>query len=84
DAVFILHPDGEHQIEPGAYLSVCYNGDCRQNQIYVPQLIQHARDHSMTILGPMLELLWIDVHATMYEQEQVTELQLKVGETSPT
>lgn len=27
----------------------------------------------------MLELLWIDVHATMYEQEQVTELQLKVG-----
>ena len=38
----------------------------------------------MTILGPMLELLWIDVHATMYEQEQVTELQLKVGETSPT
>ena len=27
----------------------------------------------MTILGPMLELLWIDVHATMYEQEQVTD-----------
>lgn len=83
-AVFILHPDGGHQTEPGAHLSVCYSRGCRQNQIYVSQLIQYIRDHSMMIPGSTLELLWIDIRATTYEQGQVTELQLKVGEASPT
>ena len=78
DAVFILHPDGEHHIEAGSYLSVCYCGSFRQTRTYVPQLLQYARDNGMAIRGPLLELLWIDIHTTKHVEEQVTELQLKV------
>lgn len=78
DAVFILHPDGEHCIEKGSYLSVCYSGNFRQTRSFVPQLLKYARDHSMTVCGPLLELLWIDVHTTKHVKEQVTELQLNV------
>ena len=78
DAVFILHPDGEHRIEAGSYLSVCYCGSFRQTRTYVPQLLQYARDNGMAIRGPLLELLWIDIHTTKHVEEQVTELQLKV------
>ena len=78
DAVFILHPDGEYHIEEGSYLSVCYCGSFRQTRTYVPQLLQYAKDHNMTVRGPLLELLWIDIHTTKHVEEQVTELQLKV------
>ena len=78
DAVFILHPDGEHCIGEGTYLSVCYSGNFRQTRTYVPRLLDYAREHSMNIRGPLLELLWIDVHTTKHVEEQVTELQLKV------
>ena len=78
DAVFILHPDGEHCIGKGTYLSVCYSGNFRQTRTYVPRLLDYAREHSMNIRGPLLELLWIDVHTTKHVEEQVTELQLKV------
>lgn len=78
EAVFILHPDGEHRIEEGTYLSVCYSGSFRQTRTYVPQLLQYARDHSMAVRGPLLELLWIDIHTTKHVEEQVTELQVLV------
>lgn len=60
DAVFILHPDGEHCIGKGTYLSVCYSGNFRQTRTYVPRLLDYAREHSMNIRGPLLELLWIE------------------------
>ena len=78
DAVFILHPEGEYTLEKGSYLSVCYNGDCSQNQRYVPLLFSYAKKEGMNPVGPLLELLWIDTHTSKYPQEQVTELQLQV------
>ena len=51
----------------------------RRTRTYVPQLLAFAREHSMNIRGPLLELLWIDVHTTKHVEEQVTELQLKVA-----
>ena len=59
-------------------VSVCYCGSFRQTRTYVPQLLQYARDNGMAIRGPLLELLWIDIHTTKHVEEQVTELQLKV------
>ena len=78
EAVFLLHPEGEHSIEAGTYLSVCYSGSFRQTRRFVPQLLQYARDHGMAACEPLLELLWIDNHTTKHVEEQVTELQLKV------
>lgn len=78
DAVFILHPEGEHTIEEGSYLSVCYRGDCGQNQDYVPRLFSYAIEKDMKISGPLLELLWVDVHTSRHPEEQITELQLKI------
>ena len=54
------------------------SGNFRQTRTYVPRLLDYAREHSMNIRGPLLELLWIDVHTTKHVEEQVTELQLKV------
>ena len=79
EAVLLLHPEGEHSIEAGTYLSVCYSGSFRQTRRFVPQLLQYARDHGMAACGPLLELLWIDNHTTKHVEEQVTELQLKVA-----
>lgn len=78
DAVFILHPGGEHCLEAGLYLSVCYRGDCSQNERYVPMLLQYARSHGLVPHGLLLELLWIDIHTSRYMEEQVTEIQLLV------
>lgn len=78
DAVFILHPEGEHTIEAGSYLSVCYRGDCGQNQHYIPLLFSYAEEKGMNVNGPLLELLWIDIHTSKHPNEQITELQLKV------
>lgn len=78
DAVFILHPKGEHEIEGGTFLSVCYSGDCSQNNIYIPQLFEYAKNSGFTVCGPLLELLWIDIHTSRYPSEQLTELQLQV------
>lgn len=77
-SVFILHPDGEYPIEDGQFLSICYRGDCSQNEIYVPQLLEYAQTNGMTVQGPLLELLWIDNHTSKHVEEQVTELQLSV------
>lgn len=80
DAVFILHPNGEHCLEGGKYLSVCYRGASSQNNIYVPMLLEYAKAHGMRPRGLLLELLWIDIHTSRYEKEQITELQLLVSE----
>ncbi|MBT9778196.1 MerR family transcriptional regulator [Clostridium sp. MCC353] len=78
DAVFILHPKGEHEIGGGTFLSVCYRGDCSQNYDYIPRLFEYARDSGLAACGPLLELLWIDIHTSRYPDEQLTELQLQV------
>ena len=78
DAVFILHPKGEHEIEGGTFLSVCYRGSCSQNSIYIPRLFEYAEKNGLTACGPLLELLWIDIHTSRYPSEQLTELQLQV------
>ena len=43
-------------------------------------LLEYAKAHGMRPRGLLLELLWIDIHTSRYEKEQITELQLLVSE----
>lgn len=77
--VFIIDKDGEDTIPGGTYLTVSYQGDCAQNAKYIPQIIAYAQEHDLHPDGPVLELLWADIHQTEEEQEHITELQIRCG-----
>lgn len=78
ESVFIMDEAGPTIIPAGAYLSVRYRGDYAQSLPWSRRLLRYAADQGLTPAGPILELLWIDVHSTSQVQEQVTELQLLV------
>lgn len=77
DSVFIIDKRGPHQIEAGHYLSICYHGDCNQNQVYIPQMLKYAKEYQLTPVGHVYELLWIDIHQAADPEEHITELQLR-------
>lgn len=78
-SVFIIDSRGSHTIEPGSYLTVSYRGDCNQNKEYIPKLYTYAKKQNLTPSGPVLELLWIDIHQAKDAREHITELQLKIS-----
>lgn len=78
ESVFIMDEAGPTAIPAGPYLSVRYRGDYGQSLDWGRQLLRYAAQHGFAPAGPLLELLWIDVHATSRVEEQVTELQLLV------
>ena len=77
--VFIIDKSGPDLIQGGTYLSVSYSGDCAQNTVYIPMLLQYAQERGYTLEGPFLELLWTDIHKTEKEKERITELQIRLG-----
>lgn len=74
--VFIIDKSGEDILEGGTYLSVSYRGDCAQNADYIPKILEYANEHHLTLSGPFLELLWVDIHQTEAQEEHITELQI--------
>lgn len=75
--VFMIDKEGSDLIPGGTYLSISYHGDCEQNYIFIPQLLEYAKEHSLILEGPILELLWIDIHQAEDINEHVTELQVR-------
>ncbi len=74
--VFILDKHGDAHIEEGLYLSICYQGKCTKNAIYVPLMIGYAENHGLIPHGDVLELVWTDIHQTQNVNEYITELQI--------
>lgn len=81
--VFIIDKEGEDLLPGGIYLSISYRGDCEQNHTYIPLLIQYAKNHALLPDGPVLELLWTDIHQTEDQEEHITELQLRCKKSLP-
>lgn len=77
DGVFIIAENGPVPIEGGTYLRICYRGASNQNDHYVPLLLSYAKKQNLTLQGPVLELLWIDIHQSETIQEHITELQVR-------
>lgn len=75
--VFIIDKNGDSSIASGDYLSVSYQGNSHQNRDYFPHLIDYAKEHHLTLTGPLLEILWIDIHQAENTQEHITELQVR-------
>lgn len=75
--VFIIDKNGSSCIEEGSYLSVSYRGTSQQHYKYVPMLINYAKKHEYELTGPLLEILWVDIHQAADEREHITELQVK-------
>lgn len=78
--VFIIDKNGPDILEGGSYLTVSYQGDSIRNAEYVPRLFQFAEDNKLSACGPVLELLWSDIHQSEEQQEHITELQLRCTE----
>lgn len=76
--VFIIDENGSSELDEGTYLSVSYHGDSHQHQIYFPELLKYADKHQLTLKGPILEFLWVDIHQAENVAEHITELQVKV------
>ncbi|WP_461810423.1 MerR family transcriptional regulator [Faecalimonas sp.] len=75
--VFIIDRNGKEYIEEGDYLTICYKGKNKQNEIYIPKLFQYAEEYNLIPTGPILELLWIDIHQSKNTDEHITELQVR-------
>lgn len=80
-SVFLIDEDGADSIDGGSYLCVTYRGNYKQSAYWGQQLAQYAHSHNFTILGNLLEILWIDIHTTSDETEYITQLQLPVEKT---
>ncbi|HIW22256.1 MAG TPA: MerR family transcriptional regulator [Candidatus Dorea intestinavium] len=76
DSVFIMDSRGKERIPGGEYLTISYQGDGEKNDVYIPQLLTYAREHKLSPLGPVLELLLIDIHQSADVKEHITQLEL--------
>ena len=47
-------------------------------QTYFPKLLNYAATHDLILKGPVLELLWVDIHQSEDVQEHITELQIRI------
>lgn len=75
-SVFIIDRNGEEVLEGGRYLTLCYKGDCEQNQKFFPEMENYAKRRDLELCGPFLELLWTDIHQTEEKEEHITEIQV--------
>lgn len=78
DGVFALHESGKYSIPGGQYICTCYRGDCAQNSVYIPMLLDYAAENGLYPEGPLLEIMRTDIHTSLDPQEHLTELQLRV------
>lgn len=78
EGVFIIDKNGASSLDAGHYLSVSYHGDSHQHATYFPMLVDYAAKHNLTLCGPVLELLWVDIHQAEDVSEHITELQIRV------
>ena len=76
EGVFIIDRNGSSVLDAGHYLSVSSHGD--SHQPYFPKLLNYAATHDLILKGPVLELLWVDIHQSEDVQEHITELQIRI------
>ncbi len=76
--VFIIDSTGSDSLEEGDYLSISYHGLSQQHYKYVPMLINYAKAHGYQLQGPLLEILWVDIHQAENVKEHITELQILI------
>lgn len=76
--VFIIDKNGTSHLEEGAYLSISYHGLSQQHYKYVPMLVSYANEHGYELTGPLLEILWVDIHQAEDVKEHITELQIQI------
>ena len=78
EGVFMIDENGDSELDSGKYLSVSYHGDSHQHKIYFPKLLDYAHKHNLSLKGPVLEILWVDIHQAEDVSEHITELQVRV------
>ena len=77
-AVFAIDEQGDRLIPGGEFLCVTYRGRYEKSAMWVQRLLEQAKQRHLTVRGPILELLWIDIHTSRDVAEHITELQLPV------
>lgn len=64
----------------GQYLSLLYRGDYRQSPERIREVLSCAKEKGRRILGDPFELYHIDNRYTIWEEEFLTEIQVRVSE----
>lgn len=77
EGVFIIDKNGNSHLDEGTYLSISYHGLSQQHYTYVPKLLEFAETHGYKLEGPLLEILWVDIHQAEDTKEHITELQIR-------
>lgn len=78
-SVFIIDEKGKARIPAGDYLTLSYRGNCAQNYDYIPKMLDYASAQGRRPAGDILELLWVDIHASAKVEEHITQLQLRIA-----
>lgn len=76
--VFMIDEEGDTVIPGGDYLTLCYRGDCEQNNDFLPKLLRFAKEKDYRMTSDVYEILWVDIHVSGKVEEHITELQFRV------
>ena len=77
-AVFTFLKSGNETLDEGTYLSILYSGSYNKTKLCIEKMNEYAKERGLEIVSDYLEIIWIDIHSTDYENEYVTEVQVKV------
>lgn len=75
--IFVLHPNGEFEIEGGTYLCLCHRDPSGQNSS-LQKLLAAAEQGSWYPAGPMIELWHTDIFPGDEPENHLAEFQLRV------
>ncbi len=78
EAVFVIDDRGDNVLPGGKYLCVTYQGGYEQTGQWAKKLLEQSQAMGLQARGPILEILWIDIHTSRRIEEHITELQLPV------
>ena len=78
-AAALFDDEGDEVVEAGEYLSICYKAPDVGILKRCMQIIrEYAEDNGFKIVGPFIELIWIDIHTAAQSEEHLSEIMCRV------
>lgn len=74
----LFDDNGDMTFPGGTYLSICYRG--ATDSLHQAGILKaYAKEHSIILEPPFIELVWIDIHTASDISEFINEVQVKVA-----
>lgn len=76
-AAILFDNKGDYVLPAGDYLSICYKGPW--NSVRQAEVVRkYAQENGLTLVGPFIDIIWIDIHTAAYTDEHVSEVQCRI------